>query len=138
LPGKKDNRDCACQCNEREGDESRAGQDPDRDESKDNGKGQAGDGGKPLVPDPVLFSVTAGIALLSWQVVSKKQVRDKEVDQGGESEIEEKTIKGWDIPLYVAMRRFWGFPIGLATLPVVTAKQSARRALFGSRPKRHA
>ena len=37
-----------------------------------------------------------------------------------------KTIKGFEKCPFIAMSKFWGFPIGLNTLPVVTANIIAR------------
>ena len=49
----------------------------------------------------------------------------------GRSRYEAKPITGAAIPLARAMRRFCGFPIGVTTLPVVTAKASVRRSGLG-------
>ena len=42
-------------------------------------------------------------------------------------------MNGFPRPLYSATRRFCGFPIGLTTLPVVTAKQRVRSRSFVER-----
>ena len=50
-----------------------------------------------------------------------------------------KTRNGLERPELMAMSRFWGFPIGLMALPMVTAKAKVRRSIlaeiFSSREK---
>ena len=45
-----------------------------------------------------------------------------------------KVMKGLCILLSDAISRFWGFPIGLATLPIVIAMHKARSSTLGRMP----
>jgi len=51
----------------------------------------------------------------------------------GKNRYEKKGIKGSFMPPLTAIKRFCGFPMGLTTLPVVTANASARSIIFGGR-----
>ena len=56
----------------------------------------------------------------------------------GRSSQAANVTNGAVIPLFTATSRFWGFPIGLATLPVVIANARAKSSIFFGRLHRAA
>lgn len=48
----------------------------------------------------------------------------------GTRSVDRKDEKGLGMPPFMAMSRFWGFPIGLMALQMVTEKARARSSIF--------